>query len=143
MPQKRTRKIFVNLPVRDLKRSTAFFGTLGSEFDPKFTNENAACMIVSEDAYVMLLVEPFFRTFTYRQPCDTARHSEGLFALSCDSRAEVDDLVRKAISAGGKHAMDPMDQEHVRVELLRSGRAPLGARVDGPQVDPKAAPRHV
>jgi predicted lactoylglutathione lyase len=103
------RKMFVNLAVRDLERSKAFFSALGFAFNPKFTDEKAACMIVSDDAFVMLLTEPFFKTFTKRQLCDTRSHTEGLFALSCDSRAEVDDTVKKAVAAGGKPAMDPVD----------------------------------
>ncbi len=102
-------KIFVNLPVKDLKRSMDFFTKLGFQFNPKFTDDNAACMIVSDEAFVMLLTEPFFRTFTRRKPCDTTTHTEGLFALSCGSRVEVDDLVKKAIAAGGQHAMEPQD----------------------------------
>jgi predicted lactoylglutathione lyase len=102
--------IFVNLPVHDLKRSTAFFSKLGFEFNPKFTDEKAACMIISQDAFVMLLSEPFFRTFTKLEICDTSRQTEGLFALSCASRDEVDEMVRKAIDAGGCKAMDPIDQ---------------------------------
>ena len=109
MPETRARKIFVNLAVRDLERSKEFFATLGFEFDPKFTDENAACMIVSDEAFVMLLAEPFFRTFTRRELCDTTTHTEGLFAIECASRAEVDELVRKALAAGGKPAMDPID----------------------------------
>jgi predicted lactoylglutathione lyase len=66
-------------------------------------------MVVNEEAYVMLLVEPFFRTFTRNAICDTSTQTEGLFALSCASRAEVDEMVNKAISAGGRHAMNPMD----------------------------------
>lgn len=104
-----TRKIFVNLAVRDLKKSMEFFSRLGFEFDPRFTDEKAACMVVSEEAYVMLLSRPFFETFTKRAVCDTDRHTEGLFALSCESRAEVDELVRKAIAGGGRNAMDPVD----------------------------------
>lgn len=103
------RLLFVNLAVRDLTKSMDFFSKLGFEFNAKFTDENAACMIVSEQAFVMLLTEPFFRTFTRRDPCDTSRQTEGLFALSCSSRSEVDDLVKKALAAGGKHAMDPQD----------------------------------
>ena len=103
------RKLFVNLAVRDLKRSMAFFSDLGFEFNPKFTDENAACMIVSGDAYVMLLTQSYFRTFTKREPCDTTTRTEGLYALSCESRAEVDELVRKAIAGGGQHAMDAQD----------------------------------
>ena len=109
MAENNSRKIFVNLAVRDLKKSMDFFSTLGFEFNPKFTDENAACMIISEDAFVMLLKERFFRTFTRREPCDTTTHTEGLFALSCRTRAEVDALVQKAVAAGGQHAMDPQD----------------------------------
>jgi len=101
--------IFVNLAVRELKRSTDFFGKLGFQFDPRFTDDKATCMIINEGAYVMLLTEPFFKTFTTRGICDTSSQTEGLFAISCDSRAEVDELVNKAIAAGGKHAMDPVD----------------------------------
>ncbi|HXJ38897.1 MAG TPA: VOC family protein [Bryobacteraceae bacterium] len=104
-----TRKLFVNLAVRDLKKSMEFFGKLGFAFNPKFTDDKAACMILSDEAFVMLLTESFFRTFTKRELCDTATHTEGLFALSCSSRTEVDNLVNKAIAAGGKHAMDPQD----------------------------------
>ena len=104
-----SRKLFVNLAVRDLPTSMAFFKALGFEFNPRFTDENAACMIVSGEAFVMLLAEPFFRTFTKRELCDTSTSTEGLFALSCDRRADVDELVKKAVAAGGRHAMDAQD----------------------------------
>ena len=103
------RKIFVNLAVADLQRSMEFFAALGFEFNPQFTDHNAACMIVNDDAFVMLLAQPFFKTFTKRAVCDTTQQTEGLFALSCDNRAEVDEMVRKAIAAGGTHAMEPQD----------------------------------
>jgi len=101
--------MFVNLAVKDLGRSMGFFRGLGFQFDPKFTNDKGACMIISDQAYVMLLSEPFFKTFTKKKICETASHTEGLFALCCDSRAEVDELVKKAKAAGGRHAMDPQD----------------------------------
>jgi predicted lactoylglutathione lyase len=104
-----SRQIFVNLAVADLQKSMDFFSALGFEFNRQFTDDKAACMIVNDDAYVMLLREPFFRTFTKRELCDTRTQTEGLFALSCDSRAEVDEVVRKALAAGGSHAMDPQD----------------------------------
>ncbi len=103
------RMMFVNLPVRDLDRAKSFFAKLGFAFDVKFTDEKAACMIVSDVAYVMLLQEAFYRTFTKRPLCDTARENEGLVALSCESRAEVDALVRIAVEAGGSRAMPPVD----------------------------------
>ena len=104
-----SRKLFVNLAVRDLTRSMDFFTALGFRFNPQFTGEKAACMIVSDDAYFMLLTEPFFKSFTNRELCDTATQTEGLFALSCESRGEVDQLVEKAVAAGGARAMPPQD----------------------------------
>ncbi len=103
------RMIFVNLPVRDLSKSMEFFSALGFTFNPQFTDEKAACMIISDKAFAMLLSEPFFRGFINKDVCDTSTHTEALMALSCESRAEVDQLVRKAIDAGGTHAKDPMD----------------------------------
>jgi len=103
------RKIFVNLSVRDLAKSMDFFKGLGFDFDKRFTDDKAACMIISSEAFVMLLSEPYFRTFTKREVCDRTKQTEGLFALSCDSRAEVDEIVKKAVAAGGSHAMDPQD----------------------------------
>lgn len=103
------REIFVNLAVRDLKKSMEFFAKLGFEFNRQFTDENNACMIVSDKAWVMLLSEPSFKGFTKKEICDTRRHTEALIAVSCESRAAVDELVNEAIAAGGTHAMDPMD----------------------------------
>ena len=103
------RMMFVNLPVRDLDRAKTFFGKLGFSFDPKFTDDKAACMAVSDAGYVMLIHETFYRTFTKRELCDTTRQNEGLVALSCESRAEVDGLLRKAVEAGGSQAMPAND----------------------------------
>jgi uncharacterized protein len=104
-----SREIFVNLPVRDLQKTMEFFTALGFTYNQQFTDDKAACMIISDKAYVMLLSEPFFKGFTKNQICDTSTHTEALFALSCESRAEVDQMVRKAIDGGGRHAMDPTD----------------------------------
>jgi predicted lactoylglutathione lyase/uncharacterized protein YndB with AHSA1/START domain len=109
MAEKRSRKLFVNLPVRDLKRSVAFFTRLGFSFNPQFTDEHATCMLVGEDAYVMLLTEERFKGFTSKQICDTSKHTEGLFALSAESRAEVDSLVKIAVEHGGSPASPPQD----------------------------------
>ncbi len=103
------RNIFVNLPVCDLSRSKAFFSKLGFEFNPQFTDDNAACMVISDTIYSMLITEKFFKTFTKREICDTGTHTEVLLALSCENRAEVDSMVKKAVEAGGRHAMDPQD----------------------------------
>lgn len=107
--QKPARKLFVNLPVRDLKQSMEFFSKLGFEFNPQFTDKNAACMIINEAAYAMLLVEPYFKTFTKKEISNSQKQTEALFALSCSSKAEVDDMVKKAIAGGGKHAMPAND----------------------------------
>jgi uncharacterized protein len=109
MTDENARKIFVNLAVRDLKKTKEFFSALGFSFNPKFTDDNAACMIVNDEAFVMLLNQPFFKTFTKREVCDTSKYTEGLLALSCDSRTEVDEMVKKALAAGGQLAMDPQD----------------------------------
>ncbi|ARP77866.1 VOC family protein [Bordetella genomosp. 6] len=95
-------EIYVNLPVADLPRSVAFFKQLGYAFNPQFTDENATCMIVDDNIYVMLLVEPFFQTFTPKAVCDAHTQTEVLLCLSMDSRAEVDRMVRRAVAAGGK-----------------------------------------
>jgi predicted lactoylglutathione lyase len=110
MTSRESRKIFVNLAVADLKRSMEFFTKLGFEFNAKFTDEKTgACMVISDDAFVMLLAEPFFQTFTKHKICDTRTHTECLLALSCPSRAAVDELVHKAVASGGRHALDPQD----------------------------------
>ena len=109
MSQKQQRKVFVNLAVDDLAKSKDFFAKLGFTFNPKFTDENAACMVLSSEGYVMLLTRPFFKGFTKREICDTSKQTEALIALSCESRAEVDQLVDTAVAAGGSRAMDPQD----------------------------------
>jgi uncharacterized protein len=97
------RKVFVNLPVSDLRRSVAFFTALGFSFDSEFTDERAAAMVVNDDAFVMLLVADFFTTFT-GEPVPTT--SEVVIALSAGSADEVDDLVARALAAGGAKAQD-------------------------------------
>ena len=89
-----SRMIFVNLPVRDLPKTKDFFSALGFTYNQQFTDDKAACMIVSDQAFVMLLSEPFFRGFTKNQICDTSTHTEAIFALSCESKVEVDQIVR-------------------------------------------------
>ncbi|HCY16875.1 MAG: extradiol dioxygenase [Curvibacter sp. GWA2_64_110] len=94
-------QIYVNLPVRDLERSRAFFSALGYSFNPQFSNEQGACMVISDDIYVMLLTEPFCQTFTGKPLADARKTTEVLICLSCASRAEVDQQVAKARAAGG------------------------------------------
>ena len=104
------RKIFVNLPVKDLTKSVAFFTQLGFEFNPHFTDENATAMIIGDDAVVMLLVERFFKTFTNKQVCDASKGTEAIIALSADSREQVDEIADKALAAGGQPSNEPVDQ---------------------------------
>ena len=103
------KQIFVNLPVKELKRSVDFYTTLGYTFNPQFTNEHATCMIVGENLFVMLLVEKFFSTFTSKTIVDASQATEVLTCVSCDSRAQVDGLVAKARVAGGKVPRQPQD----------------------------------
>lgn len=104
-----SRKLFVNLPVKELDRSVRFFTALGFSFNAHFTDETATCMIVSESSFVMLLTEEKFRQFTPRQLCDTKQATEVLLCLSAESRAEVDQLVAKAVAAGGSLYKEPID----------------------------------
>jgi predicted lactoylglutathione lyase len=103
-------KIFVNLPVKDLGRSIDFFTALGFSFAPAFTDENAGCLVISEDIYAMLLVEPFFQTFTTKEIVDATKGTEAIVALGVESRERVDELVDKALAAGGGPANDTNDQ---------------------------------
>jgi predicted lactoylglutathione lyase len=95
-------KTFVNLPVKDLARTTEFFTKLGFSFDQQFTDENTTCMIISDDAYAMLHVEGTFKEFTQRDVADTSKSSEVIVGLSTESREQVDDLVDKAVAAGAQ-----------------------------------------
>lgn len=103
-------QIYVNLPVQDLKRSNAFFESLGFRLEPKFTNEQASCVILAENIYAMLLTKSFFQTFTTKQICDSTKTTEALICLSCESPAKVDELVKKAVAAGGRVPRKPQDQ---------------------------------
>jgi uncharacterized protein len=103
------KKIFVNLPVRNLKKSMEFFSKLGFKFNAQFTDTTAACMSVSEDIYVMLLTENKFKTFTPKQICDATKSTEVLVCLSSASRDEVNEMVRKALAAGGTTYNEPQD----------------------------------
>jgi predicted lactoylglutathione lyase len=102
-------KIFVNLPVKDLNKTIDFFTKLGFKFNPQFTDENATCMIVGDDIFVMLLVEKFFKTFTKKEISDTSKNTEVIVALSVEGRENVDQMINKAIEYGGKESREPQD----------------------------------
>jgi len=102
---------FINLPVKDLSRTTDFFNALGFEFDPVFTDENGTRMIISEDTSAMLVVEPFFKGFIEPDEiADTSKSREVIVGLSADSRERVDDLTDKALAAGAQSLGDADDQ---------------------------------
>jgi uncharacterized protein len=102
-------RIFVNLPVSDLAASVGFFTALGYTFDARFTDDTATCMIVADNIFVMLLTHDKFRTFTPNPICDARKSTEVLVCLSCESRDQVDSLVRKAVAAGGTEYKEPED----------------------------------
>jgi uncharacterized protein len=134
------REIFVNLPIKNMERSKAFFGALGFTFNPQFTNEQGACMVIADGSiYAMLLVEPFFQTFTKKPIADAARSTEVLLCLSCTSRAEVDDLVKKAIAAGGSAPNAPQDHGFMYGHGFQDLDGHLWELM---YMDPNAAPPH-
>lgn len=135
-----SRQVFVNVAVRDLARAKAFFTELGFAFDARFTDEKAASLILSEGAsYVMLLAEPFFRTFTAREPCDTTKHTEALLCISAESRAAVDTFCDRALALGGKAAMPSQDHGFMYV---RSFYDLDGHHWEVMWMDPTAVPVH-
>ena len=129
------RKIFVNLAVADLARSVEFFNELGFAFDPRFTDETATCMVVSDEAYVMLLLEDRFADFTDKHLADSKVQAEAIIALSAASREEVDELADKALAAGGGHAGDPQDMGFM---YTRSFLDPDGHQWELVWMDPSA-----
>ena len=103
-------QIFVNLPVADLNKSIGFFTKLGFSFNPQFTDENATCMLVGENIFVMLLVKPFFQRFTKKEIADANKTTEAIICLSAESREQVDEMVNKAIAAGGSAPNDKQEE---------------------------------
>lgn len=102
-------KIFINLPVKDLQRSMDFFTQLGFSFNPQFTNHEAASLIIGENIYAMLLTEERFKDFTRKPIADATKTTEVLIAIDAPNRQAVDDMVRKAVQAGGSLYAEPQD----------------------------------
>ena len=105
-----SKNIFVNLPVKDLNKSMEFFSKLGFTFNPQFTDDKAACMIIGENIYTMLLLEQFFKNFTKKKISDAKKNTEVLIAFDVDKKSKVDEMVRKAVDAGGSIYNEPQDQ---------------------------------
>jgi predicted lactoylglutathione lyase len=103
------KNIFVNLPVKDLEKTKDFFSEIGFEFNEQFTDENAACLVIGENLFAMLLVEDFFQTFTKKEIVDAKASTEVITAIAVESRDKVDEIVKKALAAGGAPSNDPMD----------------------------------
>lgn len=103
------KQIFVNLPVKDLKKSMEFWKKLGFSFNMQFTNDDGACLVLGENIYAMLLTEPFFKTFTKKKINDSKKTTEVLIAIDSESKEEVDSLVNKAVEAGGYTYREPLD----------------------------------
>jgi predicted lactoylglutathione lyase len=135
-----SRMIFVNLPVADLDRSVAFWTGLGFTFNPQFTDENAGCMVVSDDACVMLLTEKYFSTFTTKQVPDSSTHVGAIMALSAESREEVDRLTEKALATGGSRANEPQEEGYM---YGRSFHDPDGHLWELVYMDPAALEQQV
>ena len=104
-------QIFVNLPVKDLNNSVEFFTKLGFEFNPQLSDDKGSCIVLSEDSFVMLMTDDLFSLLTTKQICDSMKCVEVAVSLSTESREEVDELISKAIEAGGSEAAEPQDHE--------------------------------
>lgn len=103
-------KIFINLAVKDLKKSIDFFTTLGFSFNPKFSDEHATCMIIAENIFAMLVTEQRFKDFTKKEICNAHKNTEVLISIDVDNREKVDEMVKNAVGAGGTIYMEPQDQ---------------------------------
>lgn len=112
-------KIFVNLPVKDLSRSIGFFQKIGFTFNPQFTDDKAACMVVSDDIYVMLLVESYFQRFARRDVADATRSNEVITALGIESREQVDQIADRAVAEGAEAVPAADEQTFMHVRTFR------------------------
>ncbi|MDP3680269.1 MAG: VOC family protein [Flavobacterium sp.] len=102
-------KIFINLAVKDLKKSIDFFTSLGFSFNPQFTDEQATCMIIGENIFAMLVTEERFKDFTKKEICNANKNTEVLLAMDAESKEKVDEMVKNAVDAGGTIYMEPQD----------------------------------
>jgi len=136
-----SRKIFVNLPVEDLERSKRFYEAIGARNEPKFTNEAAAMMVLSDTIQIMLLTKPFYSTFTTRPIADAHQTSQVLLCISCDSPAEVDEITNAAGAAGGKIDVSQEDQTQGGPMYGRDFEDPDGHQWAPMWMDPEFAER--
>jgi uncharacterized protein len=144
-------KIFANLAVKDLERSKEFFKQLGFAFNPQFTDETAACMVISDDIYAMLLTHPKFKEFTKKDIADAHKTTEVLTCLSFDGKEKVNEVVDGAVAAGGTEAREPQDYGFMygrsfTTSTATSGRSSGWTRAtsiapDGPIKSAQSAPK--
>lgn len=128
--------IFVNLPVSDLDRSKAFYEALGWDINPLFTDENAACVVVSDEIMLMILQRDYFQTFTTKQVADPSTTAQALIAISRESREDVADIAAKALAAGGSEAREAQDYGFMVQHAIED---PDGNVFEFMWMDPKAA----
>jgi predicted lactoylglutathione lyase len=102
-------KIFVNLPIKELNKYVEFFTQLGFLFNPKFTDDKAACMIIGDKSFSMLITEEFYKTFTHKTICDASKSSEVLISISIENREKVDEMIAKVVKTGGSEYMETKD----------------------------------
>lgn len=102
-------KVFINLPVKDLDKSMAFFKAIGFSFNPQFTDKTAACMVINDNIYAMLLTHNKVKEFTNKPIADAHKTLEVLTALAVESKTKVNELADRAIKAGGTEAYSPKD----------------------------------
>lgn len=101
--------IFLNLPVKDVQKSTDFFKALGFAMNPQFSDENTSCIIIGDNIFALIMSEDRFKDFTDKEIVDTSTSAEVILALSAKSRDQVDEIINKALAAGGKKYNDPQD----------------------------------
>lgn len=133
------RMIFLNLPVTDLKRATAFYEAIGASRNPQFSDDTASCMVFSEAIYVMLTTHDKFRHFTTKPIADAKTSNQALFCITADSRSEVDEIVDKAAAAGG--VADPSPKDEYDFMYGRSFEDPDGHMWGVNWLDMAAAPK--
>ena len=131
--------IFVNLPVTELDQSIAFYEAIGGTKNEQFSNEQAAAIVLSDSIYVMLLTHDFYKTFTSKEIADAHTTSGVLLALSCDSKADVDAMVDRAVAAGGKG--DPGPKQDFGFMYGRSFEDPDGHHWEPHWMDMSAVPQ--
>lgn len=133
------KKIFVNFPVRDLKKSIELFEAIGYKVNPHFSDDTAACLVISEDIYAMLLTHPKFKDFTPHAIADANKSTEVIIALSCDSKEEVGTIIKKALAAGATRYTEPKDYGFMIQDSFKDLDGHIWEYV---YMDPSAIPPH-